>query len=132
MPWTINPSHEEIAILMEAAILSRDMKRFAEAREILKGVRSLVPHSEVPEVALGTVAFHEGDFESAAKHYRRALELNPRSAWATVHMGEVSLFQANRLEARRYLKAAINLDPRGEHGKLARALMEMFADFVNS
>lgn len=129
MTWTISPSQEELAFLMEAGFLYRDLQKNEEARDIFKGVRALAPKSEVPEVALGTVAFQEGNFEAAGKHYRRALELNPRSAWAYAHLGEAVLFQIDKERARAYLKIAIDLDPRGDYGKLARALLE-FADVV--
>jgi tetratricopeptide (TPR) repeat protein len=129
MPWTINPSSEELAFLMEAGFLYRDLQKHQEARDVFKGVRALAPKSEVPEVALGTVAFQQGNFEAAEKHYRRALELNPRSAWAYAHLGELVLFQADKDQARTYLKTALDLDPRGDYGKLARALLDL-ADVV--
>jgi Flp pilus assembly protein TadD len=130
MAWSINPLKEELAFVMEAGMLYRDLHRFKEAREIFSGVRILAPMSEVPEVALGTVAFQDGDFEQAGMHYRRALKLNPRSAWAHAHLGELALFEMDKEQARAYLKTAIELDPRGDHGKLARALLD-FADVVN-
>ena len=129
MAWTVNPSNEEFALLMEAGFLYRDLQKHQEARDVFRGVRALAPTSEVPEVALGTVAFQQGNFEGAGRHYRRALELNPRSAWAYAHLGELVLFQANKEQARAYLKAAIDLDPRGDYGKLARALLD-FVDVV--
>jgi tetratricopeptide (TPR) repeat protein len=114
---------------MEAGFLYRDLQKHEEARDVFKGVRALAPKSEVPEVALGMVAFEERNFEGAGKHYRRALELNPRSAWAYAHLGELVLFQTDKEQARVYLKTAIDLDPRGDYGKLARSLLE-FADVV--
>lgn len=125
MAWTVNASREELAFLMEAGFLYRDLRKNEEAREVFKGVRALLPKSEVPEVALGTAMFQQGDFESAARHYRRALQLNPRSAWANAHLGELALFKLNRAEARTYLKTAIDLDPRGDCGKLARSLLDL-------
>jgi tetratricopeptide (TPR) repeat protein len=130
MAWSINTSKEELAFVMEAGMLYRDLRRFQEARDIFNGVRILAPMSEVPEVALGTVAFQDGDFERAGMHYRRALKLNPRSAWAYAHLGELALFEMDIEQARTHLNTAIDLDPRGDHGKLARALLD-FADVVN-
>jgi tetratricopeptide (TPR) repeat protein len=130
MSWMINPSKDEVAFLMEAGFLLRDLRRHEEARDVFRGVCALLPKSELPEVALGTVAFQQGDFKAAERHYRRALELNPRSAWAYAHIGEVALFEMNKGRARIDLKTAIELDPRGDHGKLARALLE-FADVVS-
>jgi len=129
MASTTEPSNEELTFLMEAGFLYCDLRKYDEARDIFKGVRALAPASEVPEVALGLVAFQEGNFEGAGRHYRRALELNPRSAWAYAHLGELALFQADKEQARAHLKTAIDLDPRGDYGKLARALLEL-ADAV--
>jgi tetratricopeptide (TPR) repeat protein len=114
---------------MEAGFLYRDLRKHDEAREVFKGVRALAPKSDAPEVALGTVAFEQGDFDGAEKHYRHALELNPRSAWAYAHLGELALFQTDKERARAYLNIAIHLDPRGDYGKLARALLD-FVDVV--
>jgi tetratricopeptide (TPR) repeat protein len=114
---------------METGFLYCDLQKHQEARDIFKGVRSLLPKSEVPEVALGMVAFRQADFDLAGRHYRRALELNPRSAWAYAQLGELAIFQADKKEARAYLKTAIDIDPRGDYGKLARTLLE-FADAV--
>ena len=125
MAWTVNPSTDVVAFLMEAGFLYGDMQKQQEARDIFKGVRAMLPHSEVPEVALGMLAFQQGDFDLAARHYRRALDLNPRSAWAYAHLGELNLFQTNKDEARTHLKMAIDLDPRGDYGKLARALLDL-------
>jgi Flp pilus assembly protein TadD len=114
---------------MEAGFFYRDLSQFREARDVFKGVRALAPNSEVPEVALGTVSFQEGNFALAARHYHRALELNERSAWAYCHLGELAIFQTDLRRARSFLRAAIDLDPRGDYGKFARALLD-FADVV--
>jgi tetratricopeptide (TPR) repeat protein len=129
MAWTINPPQEEVVFLMEAGFLLRDLQRYDEAREVFLGVRALAPASEVPEVALGLVAFQQRDFETAGRHYRRALQLNARSAWTHAHLGELALFQMNLEQAHTHFKSAIDLDPRGEHGRLARALTEL-ADLI--
>jgi Flp pilus assembly protein TadD len=122
---SIVPQPPELAFVMETGFLYRDLRKYEEASEVFRGVRALAPNSEIPEVALGTVQFHQGYLESAASHYRRALELNPRSAWAHAHIGELLLFQMKKEEARWYLRAAADLDPRGDHGRLARALLQL-------
>src|SRR5262245_50385889 len=125
MAWTINPTKHELAFLMEAGLVYCAMRKHHEAQVVFKGVRAILPKSDAPEVALGTVAFQQGDFEVAARHYRRALEINPRSAWAYAHLGELALFQTKKQEARAHLKTAVDLDPRGAYGRLARALIEL-------
>ncbi len=123
--WNIAPSKEEISLLMESGFIYRDAKRFPEAREVFLGVRALVPSSEVPEVALGSVAFQAGDFAAAGKHYKRAIEMKPNSAYAHAHLGELQLFSKDKAGAQASLKKAMELDPRGDYRKLAAGLLEL-------
>ena len=122
MNWTVDPPSEELEVLLEAAILYRDAGCLDHARDIFQGVRSLSPSSEIPEVGLGTVAFQRGRFEEAKKHYLRALQRNPDSAWAHAHLGEAELFLMNREEARLHLVTAQRLDPGGPFSHMAQDL----------
>jgi tetratricopeptide (TPR) repeat protein len=123
--WTISPSHEELAFLVEAGLIYRDAGNFQAARDIFTGVKHLYPKHDFPEVFLGTVEFQQKNFDAAETHYRKALELNPRSAFAYAYLGEVFLFRKDKDTARTHLKTAITLDPLGGFGKLARRLLEM-------
>jgi len=129
MAWNVNASNEEIGVLMEAAVIYRDSQKFTEAREVLEGVRALLPKSDAVQVALGVVCFQQGDFAAAARHYHLALELNPQSAYAYAHLGELDLFQKDKPKAVEHLKQAVKLDPQGTSGKLARSLLQ-FADVI--
>ncbi len=129
MGWNVAPSNDEIGLLMEAGYIYRDSNKFQESREVFSGAGALFPQSEIPEIALGTVDFAASDFDGAIGHYKRALQMNPRSAYAYVHMGEAAIFQMDKESARSHLKKAIELDPRGEYGKAARSLLK-FADLV--
>jgi len=123
--WNIAPSGGELRFLAEAGIIYRDAKNFPAAHDVFLGIKSLVPGHELAEILLGTVEFQQGNFEGARAHYQKALELNPRSAYAYVHLGEAYLFGKDKEKARTSLKTAITLDPLGEFGKLARRLMEL-------
>lgn len=125
MAWNIDVSGEELEVILEAGFIYRDAGHYAHARDIFQGVRALLPGSEVPEVGLGTVAFQEGEFATAAKHYRRALERNPQSAWAHAHLGELALFSKDKDTAREHLRTACDLDPSGEYGRMARDLLKL-------
>jgi len=130
MAWNIQPSSEEIAFLMEAGIIYRDARRFAEADEVFRGVRALIPRSEVPEVALGTVRFALGELQKAVAHYEKALKLNPDSAFAHAQLGEAHVFRKDRAAAKKHLDEAIRLDSRGATGAHARTLMELLNKMV--
>jgi tetratricopeptide (TPR) repeat protein len=125
MKWDIVPSNDELTLLMEAGLVYRDYGKLQEARDVFSGVRAMMPQSEVPDVFLGTVSMQEGDYAAAQKHYQRALETNPKSAFAYTQLGELNLVQKNEAEARANLKKAIELDPRGDYGKTARGLLEL-------
>jgi Flp pilus assembly protein TadD len=130
MTWNVNPSRDEIGFLMEACLVYRDSGRLAEAREVLNGLRALLPQNDTVLVILGTVSFQQSDLEGAARHYRQALDLNPRSAYAYAHLGELEIFRKDKEQAAKYLKEAIKLDQRGVYGNLARSLLE-FGEVVH-
>jgi tetratricopeptide (TPR) repeat protein len=125
MRTKLQTSTAEIAFLLEAGIVYRDAHEFKEAETIFRGVRELTPSSEIPDIALGTLRFEQGDLPGAVKHYNQALEKNPQSAWGHSHMGEAQLFLRAPAEARQHLQRAIALDPQGETGKFARGLIEL-------
>jgi Flp pilus assembly protein TadD len=124
MPWNLKLSREEVGFLMETGLIYRDSGRFKEAREVFTGLRAMVPENDAVAVVLGTVSFQQGDFDGAARHYKQALEINPRSAYAYAHLGELEIFRKNKEQAAAYLKEAIKLDPRGVYGTFARNLLE--------
>lgn len=127
MAWTIRPPQDEIAFLMESGVICREALRIAEAEDIFKGVRALLPSSETPEVMLGTVRFHAGDLDGAIKHFQRALAIQPNSALALAHLGEAQIYKLDRAGATASLEKALKLDPRGETGAMVRGLLELLA-----
>jgi serine/threonine-protein kinase len=127
MTWNVNPTREEIGFLTEAGLIYRDSGRVSQAREVFTGLRALMPQSDAVAVLLGTLSFQQGDFDAAERHYRQALQFNPRSAYAYAHLGELALFRKDKAQADAHLKEAIKLDPRGAYGSLARRLLELGA-----
>jgi|SRR5579863_4454915 len=123
--WAIAISNDELAFLVEAGLIYRDARNFQAARDVFTGVKALYPTHDFPEVFLGTVEFQQSNFDRAEAHYRKALELNPRSALAYAYLGEAFLFRKDKETARTHCKTAISLDPLGSSGKLARRLLEM-------
>jgi len=53
-----------------------------EAEEVFQGVSALVPHSEVPHMALGHLYFSMGRFNPALKAHQKAIALKSDSAAA--------------------------------------------------
>jgi tetratricopeptide (TPR) repeat protein len=117
----------EIALLLEAGYLYMEMQKFKEAEEIFSGVAALVPHSEVPLICLGNLAFSQGRFDRALKFHRQALERAPESALAQAHQGEALLFLKKRTDAKNALEKAIEMDPESDAAAFAKSLLDAVA-----
>jgi predicted Zn-dependent protease len=115
---------EQAMILLEAGYLWMDMGKFDKAKEVLSGAAALMPKSEVPQLALGTLEFVQGRHEKALQAYRAAQRLAPRSGLPRAHAGEALLFMGKVNEAMKELKAACDVEPEGDGARLAQALIE--------
>jgi tetratricopeptide (TPR) repeat protein len=123
----LSVSQDEIDFLMEAGFIYRDAGKYQEARDIFRGVMALRPDSEIPQVAIGTTLFVEGKLDDAVEAYRAALLKQPDSAYAYAHLGEALFMRKDFDTARENLNRAIELDPEGAFGKMAKAILEVFA-----
>jgi len=117
-------SKDEVVILLEAGYVLMDMGRFGEAREVFGGASALLPKSEVPHLALGTLEFAQGRHDKALQEYRKAQGLAPKSGLPRAHAGEALLFLNKPAEAVKELRAAIEVEPDGDGARLAQALLE--------
>jgi tetratricopeptide (TPR) repeat protein len=111
-------------LMLEAGYLWMDLGKFDNARDVLNGAALLMPKSEVPQLALGTLEFVQGKHEKALQAYRAAQRLAPKSGLPRAHCGEALLFLGKVNEAMKELKAAQELEPEGDGAKLAQALIE--------
>lgn len=117
-------TRQQAQVLLEAGYVWMDMGQFDKAREVFQGAAVLMPKSEVPQLALGTLEFAQGRHEKALQAYRAAQRLAPRSGLPRAHAAEALLFMGKGDEAAKELKAALELDPEGDGGRFARALVE--------
>lgn len=117
-------SKDEMLVMLEAGYVLMDMGRFDHAREVFAGAAALLPRSEVPRLALGTLEFAQGRHDKALQEYRKAQGLAPKSGLPRAHAGEALLFLYKPAEAERELKAAIEVEPDGDGARLAQALLE--------
>lgn len=115
---------KDLVVLIEAGYIYLGMQRFKEASEVFEGLCVLSPESEVPMVALGSVAFCQGDFSKAMTHYRKALTIDPKSLFAKVYLGEAMFFSGKRNEAMDLLVEVHDADPTGAAGGFAKALLD--------
>jgi predicted Zn-dependent protease len=125
----VRPSDEELRVILEAGFALRYTRRLDEAADIFRGVAALLPKSDVPRVALGTVELERGKFAEAQSACEEALRNDPESLYARVHRAEALLFQKRRSEAETELNAIMVADPESPHSRTARALLEA-ADLI--
>jgi predicted Zn-dependent protease len=111
-------------LMLEAGYLWMDMGKYDHARDVLIGAASLMPKSEVPQLAIGTLEFVQGRHEKALQAYRAAQRLAPKSGLPRAHCGEALLFMGKVNEAMKELKAAKDVEPEGDGARLAQALIE--------
>lgn len=114
----------EAALLLEAGYLYMEMGKPREAEEVFAGVAALLPHSEIPLVALGNLEFSQGHFQRALKHHQDALKLKPDSALAQAHIGEALLWLKKVDDGVAALQKAVAMEPGGGPAAFANALLE--------
>ncbi len=117
-------SKQQAQVLLEAGYLWMDMGQIDKAREVFQGAATLMPKSEVPQLALGTLEFSQGRHDKALQSYRAAQRLAPKSGLPRAHAAEALFFLGKTDEALKEIKAAIDADPGGDGARLAKALLE--------
>jgi tetratricopeptide (TPR) repeat protein len=117
----------DVALLLEAGYLYMEMNRAKEAEEVFTGVAALVPHSEVPHLALGHLYFSQNRYSPAYKAQQEALRLSPDCAAAFAAAAESLFFLRRPQEALESLERALKLEPTGPAGAFAKNLKEAHA-----
>lgn len=120
----VQPSLEELRVLLEAGLFLRDSQRYDEAEAVFRGLIELLPESDLPRVALGTVEMQRGRLAAALTAYEEALRICPLSSYARVHHAEVLLFQQRRAEAEAELNQVILGDPASPYSRMAQTLLD--------
>ncbi len=108
----VKPSDEELRVILESGFVLREAGRLDDADAVFRGALELLPDSDVPRVALGTVELQRGRFSEAQALCEEALALRPASLYARVHRAESLLFQQRRDEAEEELREISLAGPR--------------------
>lgn len=125
----VRPSDEELRVILESGFVLREAGRLDDADAVFRGALELLPDSDVPRVALGTVELQRGRFAEAQALCEEALRARPESLYARVHRAESLLFQQRREEAEEELREVLAAEPDSPHARTARALLEA-ADLI--
>lgn len=124
----VQVTREEKRFLMEAALLYRDSRRYAEAEATFTGILPIVEDKYLVMVGLGSVHFEQAQFNEAVESFEAAIKLHPRSAIAYAHLGEALAFAKHREEADLALQKAVELDPSGqEGGEMAKTIQKFLS-----
>lgn len=120
----VRPSEDELRVILEAGFVLREAGRFDDAEAVFRGASELLPESQVPLVALGTVELQRGRFAEAQAACEAALRLRPESLYARLHRAEALLFQSRHKEAEAELKEIVARAPDSPHGRTARCMLD--------
>jgi tetratricopeptide (TPR) repeat protein len=120
----LQPTPEELRVVLETGFYLREAGRLEDAEAIFRGLMELLPDSDLPRVALGTVEMQRGRTGAALAAYEDALSLCPSSLYAHVHHAEALLFDHRREEAEEELNQVIASDPASPHSRTARVLLD--------
>lgn len=119
-------SQRDITLMLEAGYLFIELNKHKEAEEIFAGVAALVPHSEVPHLALGNLHFSQGRFAPALKAHQQAVHLNGQSSIAHALTAEALFFLKKTDEGLVALNRALTLPDDGSAHEFAKALKEAY------
>lgn len=116
---------EELRVMIESGLVLREAGRLDEAEKVFLGINELVPESDVPLVALSSIAARRGNFEEALRLCDKALQKVPDSLFARVNRAEILLYQQKREEAEVELQEIIETNPKSPHSRTAEALLDV-------
>jgi tetratricopeptide (TPR) repeat protein len=123
MAWIVGPTSDELQLIAEAGVIHRDSGRFAEARDIFKGLCELCPTDAVPYVELGKTYLQEGDFDAAGRQYATALLIDPSSGYVHAAIAEEAFFRRDPVKMKMHGAQAMELDRGGKSGDFACRLL---------
>ena len=119
-----NPQSLEAPLLLAHAVSTT--KEIAVARARLEKLAAAGDRAAY-QVALGTLAFREGDTKSAAANFKRALALDPKSPDALEAMGALLAMQQDLKGAGENFKAAAALSPMRSARRMVYARFQLQA-----
>jgi DNA-directed RNA polymerase subunit alpha len=103
----------QLVQLQKAGVLRLQL-HLGEAKAILIKLKDAAAHNAEYYYQEGAMAEAEGDPVRASKFYMRAVELDPRHAWALFRLGFLNDLQGNDPEAIKYYEACLKYPPVGK------------------
>lgn len=120
----VKTGEDELRVMLESGLILREAGRLDEAEKIFCGVRELAPRSDVPLVALSSIAVRRNHLDAALRLCEEALKNQPTSLYARVNRAEILLYQKKNAEAENELREIIETDPDSPHSRTAQSLLD--------
>lgn len=121
----VKTDDEELRVMLESGIVLREAGRLDEAERIFAGVRELAPKSDVPLVALSSIAARRNDFDEALRLCDEAQRLEPSSVFARVSRAEILLYRKQTEQAETELREIVEQNPDSPHARTAQSLLNV-------
>jgi len=116
---------DELRVMLESGLVLREAGRLDEAEKVFEGVREVVPESDVPLIALSSIAVKRQDFDRALQFCEEAMNQESNSVFAQVNHAEILLYQKKVDDAERELTEIIRTNPQDSpHCRRAKLLLD--------
>jgi tetratricopeptide (TPR) repeat protein len=121
--FTIQPRE---AMHSEYLLMKRKSKKDADSHEgSISAAQLNIPDKARKEFDKGLSAFDKDDFNTAAQHFSKAVEIYPQYALALVNLGVIDMKENNMVGGQQYFEAAIKADPQLPNGYTALARVKI-------
>lgn len=115
----------ELRVMLESGLVLREAGRLDEAEKVFEGVREVAPESDVPLIALSSIAVKRNDFDRALQFCEEAMNQQSNSVFAQVNHAEILLYQKKVSDAERELTQIMKTNPADSpHCRRARLLLD--------
>jgi tetratricopeptide (TPR) repeat protein len=102
-------------------------RRWHDSRSLFEHALAVTERNHVAHINFGVVLHNDGEYERAARHFSRALQLVPASAKAAGSLADVRLTQGRGEESLRWYQYAIEIEPQVQrwHEGLGNAFLDL-------
>ncbi|MFO7751387.1 MAG: tetratricopeptide repeat protein [Desulfobacteraceae bacterium] len=103
--------------MQQAAEIYLDKDKLGNAEDILNEILDSGSQSLNVFNTLGVIYRKKGDFETALKHYKKALKVHPDETYIFYNIGRLYLDMKDTVRARDYFQRAVDQDPDFEEAR---------------
>ncbi|MEO7433780.1 MAG: tetratricopeptide repeat protein [Dokdonella sp.] len=101
---------DDVDALHLLGMLRHQLNDAGEGNRLLARAHALSPDNPAIELSLASLAFRDGDHDTASKGFARALKLDPNLAGAHAGAGQIALLQGQSALAEEHFRIALRAD----------------------